>query len=88
MPRDEMYDDGPSLDEGLDPEGPSAADLERFGDEYVTCPNCGSSVYDQAEACARCGHMLMSGKARQTSIWTWLIVALILIAFFGLLRIF
>lgn len=39
-----------------DPEGPSEADLERFGDEYRTCPECGSLVYDQSEICQACGH--------------------------------
>lgn len=43
-------------EEGLDPDGPSPEDLDRFGDEFQTCPNCGASVYDQAELCARCGH--------------------------------
>ena len=43
------------LVEGLDPEGPSAADLDRFGDELVTCVHCGSRIYDQSELCPRCG---------------------------------
>ncbi len=42
-------------EEGLDPEGPSPEDLERFGDEMVDCPNCGMQVYDQTEICPRCG---------------------------------
>lgn len=46
------------LSEGLDPEGPSAQDLDRFGSEMDTCPNCGSSIYDQAEMCPKCGWYL------------------------------
>lgn len=42
-----------------DPDGPSPEDLERFGDEFVTCPECGSLVYDQAEMCQACGYALM-----------------------------
>ena len=41
--------------EGLDPEGPSAADLDRYGDELVSCIHCGAKIYDQAELCPRCG---------------------------------
>ena len=52
------FDGGPDgdLDEGLDPEGPSRADLERFGDEFLTCPECGDDVYDQTSICPKCGH--------------------------------
>lgn len=88
MTRPGMYDDEPSFDEGLDPEGPSAADLERFGDEFITCPSCGADVYDQATSCARCGHVLLGEKPRTTSIGVWVIVVLVLIAFLGLLQIF
>ncbi len=44
-----------SWDEGLDPDGPSAEDLERFGDEFKTCSACGSQAWDQAEQCPACG---------------------------------
>lgn len=43
------------LAEGLDPDGPSADDLHRFGDEMTRCAACGREVYDQAEVCAHCG---------------------------------
>lgn len=46
----------PDIGEGLDPEGPSAEDLDRFGDEFVTCPECGKQIYDQVEICPHCGH--------------------------------
>lgn len=54
-----------------DGEGPSEADLERFGDEYRTCPECGSLVYDQSELCQACGHAF---GARETTIPIWAIV--------------
>lgn len=45
-------------EEDLDPEGPSLDDLERFGDPFVTCPECGSLVADEAELCQACGHVM------------------------------
>ena len=42
------HDEDWQLDEGLDPDGPSAEDLERFGSELRNCPSCGEDVYDQA----------------------------------------
>lgn len=60
------------LDEGLDPDGPSAEDLERFGSETDACPECGSEVYDQAELCHVCGHAIERGPG---SIPTWVGVA-------------
>ncbi len=47
-----------NLSEGLDPDGPSAQDLDRFGSELDTCPNCKSTIYDQAEMCPQCGWYL------------------------------
>ena len=56
------------LSEGLDPEGPSAMDLDRFGSELDICPNCKSTIYDQAELCPRCGWYLGEVE-KQVSIW-------------------
>lgn len=39
-------------------EGPSAADLDRFGGDTGYCPACGAEVYDQAEFCPECGEHL------------------------------
>ncbi|MCH2135627.1 MAG: zinc ribbon domain-containing protein [Phycisphaerales bacterium] len=39
-------------------EGPSEADLDRFGDDDNAggfCPDCGAEVWDQAEFCQTCG---------------------------------
>lgn len=55
-----------------DPEGPSDEDLERFGDEYRTCPACGSLVYDQSEICQACGHAF---EARDRGLPIWVMVA-------------
>lgn len=68
------------LDEGLDPEGPSPDDLERFGDELIDCPECGRAVYDQAELCPDCGHAL-SREPRGLPNWAIIVVGVILAGF-------
>jgi hypothetical protein len=55
-------------DDDLDPQGPSREDMERFGDEFVTCPECKSLVYDQAEVCQACGRAL-HGEAKGPPLW-------------------
>lgn len=55
-------------DDDLDPQGPSREDMERFGDEFVTCPECGSLVYDQAEVCQACGRALHD-EPKGTPMW-------------------
>jgi len=52
----------------IDPQGPSRADMERFGDEFVTCAECKSLVYDQAEVCQSCGRAL-HGEAKGPPLW-------------------
>jgi predicted nucleic acid-binding Zn ribbon protein len=49
----------PQLDEG-----PSDEDIERFGDATVACPECGASLYDDAQVCYKCGHAL-GGEDKQ-----------------------
>jgi RNA polymerase subunit RPABC4/transcription elongation factor Spt4 len=63
------------LSEGLDPEGPSAADLDRFGDELSVCPSCKKALYDQSPLCPHCGH-LMEEPSRTLSLWVVLVVVL------------
>ncbi|MEL6330226.1 MAG: hypothetical protein AAFR38_11240 [Planctomycetota bacterium] len=80
-----------------DHEGPSEADLERFGGETKRCPECGAEVYDQAAACHRCGYAFegetATGNAcdpRRPKIATAAIVVLLILGLFSLfvLRIF
>ena len=52
-------DDDWDLAEGLDPEGPSATDLDQFGDELISCPHCKRSIYDQSEICPHCGWAML-----------------------------
>lgn len=70
-----MRDQDWHLDEGLDPQGPSADDLDRFGDEMTPCASCGRRVYDQAEVCPHCGGFV---HARQTTPWWALLVTAVL----------
>lgn len=39
-------------------EGPSAADLARFGSVIVSCPNCTTDIHDEATMCPTCGHAM------------------------------
>lgn len=65
----------PGLNQGLDPEGPSAADLDRFGSEYTTCPRCGEQFYDQADTCPHCGDMML----HEPGIPKWAVFTVILV---------
>jgi len=44
---------GPEFDPGF--EGPSEADLDRFGGDDRACPECGTDVYADAPFCHACG---------------------------------
>ncbi len=44
-----------------DDEGPSEADIARFGSETVACPDCGASVYEDSPLCQACGHAMTEG---------------------------
>lgn len=71
-----------NLSEGLDPEGPSAEDLDKFGSELDTCPHCGSTIYDQSEMCPQCGWYL-GAEPKTVPIWVFVgvfgLVALMLL---------
>lgn len=67
----------------IDPEGPSAEDLAKFGDEFITCPNCKRSIYDQSELCPHCGEAIERPKA---SVPVWAIVTAVVVV--GVLVVF
>jgi len=50
--------------ENFDPdfEGPSDADIAKFGSDDITCPECGAPVYYDAPLCPKCGHAMMDGE--------------------------
>lgn len=69
-------------DAWMDPEGPSEADLERFGGSTRACPNCGSDVYDEATICPVCGEVLGEGTGSgRTPMWVIGVAVLVLAAF-------
>lgn len=68
----------PDLDEGLHPEGPSAADLDEFGDEFTRCPSCRRPFYDQAEICPHCGHVI-GGEPSRVPVWA-IVTAVVIVA--------
>lgn len=71
-----MPDPDWDIAEGLDPEGPSAEDLDRFGDEMVRCPHCGKAIYDQAELCPHCG-MAIERPPGRVPAWAVALVVLL-----------
>lgn len=70
-------------DDDSDPEGPSAADIERFGDVTVKCPECGTELFDDVALCWKCGRAVGSGVGREgkTSRWTIAVVVVLIAAF-------
>ncbi len=66
------------FDEGLDPEGPSAEDLHRFGDEFTRCASCGHDFYDQSPVCPNCGHLVQQAD-KPVPLWVLLTGGVILV---------
>ncbi len=75
----------------LQDEGPSAEDLERFGDDGSQtgfCPECGDEVWDATPSCPSCGAWI-EGQVRRRPPEAeafhrramWLGVVIVLIAF-------
>ncbi len=56
-----------------DDEGPSPEDLERFGGVTQTCPSCGKDLYDDADVCWDCGHVLMAKTGKPIPTWAYVI---------------
>lgn len=59
-------------------EGPTQADIEKFGGDSRPCPHCGAMVYDDAEWCHKCGQVLGDGVEKPVS-KRWVIVAVVLL---------
>lgn len=55
------------------------ADLERFGNEYQTCPSCKNEVYDQSELCHICGHVFEE-PASKPALWVLIVVAVVILS--------
>jgi predicted nucleic acid-binding Zn ribbon protein len=66
------------VDDG-DIDAPQQADLDRFGDELDTCPKCRAKIYDDAEWCHKCGHVLGESQEHKVKPWV-LITGMVLLA--------
>jgi uncharacterized paraquat-inducible protein A len=64
----------------LDPDGPSAADVDRFGEPTIECPHCQKWVYDQSELCPKCGMPLSTRPESKMPAWLILVVIAMLLA--------
>lgn len=82
MPRSRASTD-PWDEEGLDPEGPSAEDLDRFGDEFIACPHCGRQTYDQVELCPYCGMAIERGPGKSPVLFAVIGIVLVTIIAVG-----
>jgi hypothetical protein len=66
-------------------EGPSQADVERFGDVTTKCPECGTELYDEAAVCWKCGHAIGDPAFKPMSRWTIVAIGLVVLAAIGLI---
>jgi hypothetical protein len=70
-------DDGPD-------DGPQAADIARFGDVTIKCPECGTELFDDVALCWKCGRAVGSGAPDETKgppLWAVITVIVIAAAF-------
>ncbi len=75
------YEPGrPESEPDLDPEGPSEADLDRFGDEFLTCSACGADYYDQLDACPHCSTEAGAAKPPMAG-WLMAVIGLVVVGF-------
>lgn len=56
----------PADDDGPD-DGPSDADIARFGDVTVKCPECGTELYDDVALCWKCGRPVGPGAPKESN---------------------
>lgn len=62
-------------------EGPSCADIERFGGDEITCPECGAEVYYDAAFCHECGNVMEDRTAGASKKWIGVAAAIALLSF-------
>ncbi|GAB5497643.1 MAG: hypothetical protein Phyf2KO_27230 [Phycisphaerales bacterium] len=81
--RDEPYEDEylGSIDDELDPEGPSGEDLRRLDKAMSRCPSCGSEIYDDTAKCPTCGEWIGNEKSGNTM---WTVVGVVVLIVFVL----
>jgi uncharacterized paraquat-inducible protein A len=52
-------------------------------DDTISCPECTSSVYYDAEQCPKCGHFLI-GSSRSGIATHWKVIAILILILFAL----
>lgn len=60
-------------------EGPSPEDIERFGDVTVTCPECGTEMFDDVAICWKCGHAVGVNAKKEGGPPLWVAAAAVLV---------
>lgn len=58
---------------------PSEEDIERFGDQTRTCPECKKEVFDDAAVCYHCGHAFERTTAGSTPSPKWVVATVVII---------
>src|SRR4051812_6461083 len=62
-------------------EGPSAADVARFGDVTVKCPECGTELFDDVALCWKCGRAVGPGTpedSKSPPLWIMITVLVVI----------
>lgn len=62
-------------------EGPSEADIARFGGDEITCPECDAEVYYDATFCHECGHVMEERKVGAGKKWIGVTAGIALVGF-------
>jgi hypothetical protein len=62
-----------------DDDGPSDADLERFGHVTTKCPACGTEIMDDVAICYKCGHAILDPMHAKHH-WLWWAIAILVVA--------
>jgi hypothetical protein len=64
-------------DPDIDPDGPSAADIERFSDVTVKCTGCGTELLDDVQECWKCGRAVGAAGSHESGRPTWFVITAI-----------
>jgi hypothetical protein len=81
------YDDYDDFDD--DPDAPLASDLEEGApeDDVISCPSCGSDVYEDSERCPACGEWMIASRGSAGLHWVWGVAAVLALISFGLMSV-